>query len=85
MLDSNEVPDAIIYTSLIKNFFKNGRKEDGHKIYKEMVRKGTSPDLTLLNTYMDSVFKDGETEKGRALFEDIKVQFTPYAHEATQF
>ncbi|KAK6138927.1 hypothetical protein DH2020_027342 [Rehmannia glutinosa] len=74
MLDSNEIPDAIVYTSLIRSFFKAGRKEDGHKVYKEMVRKSVSPDITLLNTYMDCVFKAGETEKGRALFEEIKAR-----------
>uniref|UniRef100_I1M6I0 Pentacotripeptide-repeat region of PRORP domain-containing protein n=2 Tax=Glycine subgen. Soja TaxID=1462606 RepID=I1M6I0_SOYBN len=74
MLDSGQTPNAVVYTSLIRNFFKCGRKEDGHKIYKEMMHRGCSPDLMLLNNYMDCVFKAGEIEKGRALFEEIKAQ-----------
>lgn len=55
MLDSDCEPITLVFTSLLKNFFKDGRKEDRHKMSKEMVRRGCSSDLMLLNTNMDYI------------------------------
>jgi hypothetical protein len=53
MLDAGHNPNAVVYTSLIINFFLKG-----HKLF-----QGANPPIS--PTYMDCVLKAGEIERGR--------------------
>ena len=79
MLDEGHELNVVVYTSLINNLFKWGRKYDGHKIFKDMIHRVRTLDLTLYNISMNYVLRAREIDKGCKIFEEIKERgYVPY-------
>ncbi|ERN16227.1 hypothetical protein AMTR_s00063p00082260 [Amborella trichopoda] len=71
MLETEIVPDAWSYSSMIHCYFKVGRSDDAYQIIQDMFSRNIAPTLTAYNTVINGLCKAGDIGDALRLFRKL--------------
>ena len=71
MIKEGENPNVITINTMIDGIWKEGKLEDGMKLFFEMSNKNVWPNVVTYSVVIDGLCKEGKLDEGMKLFHEM--------------